>query len=83
MASTRGSSVDGIGSTLKYKMTVKPLRKLLVDMGRPLSWVMNGAKVKRPHDFGTYRMTLEDLDRVCEFLGVPPDMVVSFELKDA
>lgn len=81
MISKRIKLEFGLGKRCKYKISIKPLLKICVDLERSLSYVLREADVQRDV-FGEIVLDAENINKLCNYLGVPPNRLFAFELKD-
>lgn len=72
----------GYSKTIKYKVSFKPLLKLLVDMNMPICTLYNTNILAHPSSFFAGEIDAPSLNNLCNFLGVPPHEIFEVEIYD-
>lgn len=72
--------VRGCLSGRKYKITIKPLKKLAIDLETNTQWILYKAGVITDPRCFVWEYTADNIEKLCDYLGVPPNKIFSFEL---
>lgn len=72
----------GYSKTIKYRVTFKPLLKMLVDLNMSMCEVVSLGLIKYPASFFTGDIDPISLNNLCNYFGVPPNEIFEVEIYD-
>lgn len=66
----------------KYKITLKPFYKLAIDLDMTPAFILQEAGIIDDcNDKVSWEYTADNIEKLCDYLGVHPSKLFSFELK--
>lgn len=72
----------GYSKTIKYRVTLKPLLKMLVDMNMTIGDLSRLKLVHHPSSFLAGNIDPTSLNNLCNYFGVPPHEIFEVEIYD-
>lgn len=67
---------------LKYKVSFKPLIKKAIDMNTSAAKIVLDLGIAKEIGYIDFDMTNENIDKLCNYLGVPPNEIFTFVKKE-